>query len=373
MPNLVRFSALRPSIIKPGTLLALLSTASQALESIELYMPTVQWIGNDIESLPFANLCPLLPRLHTVHLVLPTLVSPNTTAFITHLLGSTAMRLETLKLSHRSSDSFDTTPFFSSVHLWPVLRTLCLPSETNLSRLPASPSVRKLELNLSSEAPHSHATVPPSAFPVLEELHCKHQDLPAFLPNYRDIVRHPIHTVVLDDAGYGRDAEYGMDASRHAMRHAPDDPARMFAALRRVFASLSHSAVPVTHLSFAMKRFELLDLPSLFLPHGIQALETLTIVIDGEQPDAGHADLLGQAFFAHMPQLHTFLLCEKLDIEDDSFSVVGLEEHSLRKARQKTCLGTFSQHSAVLRRVMLTLDWEWRKSESGEWESVDDV
>ncbi|TBU22975.1 hypothetical protein BD311DRAFT_110957 [Dichomitus squalens] len=283
MPNLVRFSALRTSIIEPDTLPALLSTASQTLESIELYMPTALWIGHDTRSLPFASLCPLLYRLRTVHLVLPTLVSPNMTAFITHLLGSTAMLLETLKLSHRSSDSFDSTPFFSSAHSWPVLQTLCLPSETNLSRLPVSPGVRKLELNLSSEAPHSHVTLPPSAFPVLEELHCKHQDLPAFLPNYRDIVRRPIHTVVLP--GYGRDAEYGMDASRHAMRHAPDDPAHMFTTLRRVFASLSHSAIPVTHLSFAIKGFKLLDLPSLFLPHGIQVLETLTIVIDGEQPD----------------------------------------------------------------------------------------
>ena len=79
-----------------------------------------------------------------------------------------------------------------------------------------------------------------------------------------------------------------------------------------------------------------------------------------------------------MPRLHTFLICwaaqyEEEEDEEDESVTVEVQDPLLRKKREEDCLKTFSRYTAVLRRVVLTPDWEWVKSESGEWESIDDV
>ena len=70
-----------------------------------------------------------------------------------------------------------------------------------------------------------------------------------------------------------------------------------------------------------------------------------------------------------MSRLHTFLICrtpqaeeEEDEYEEDGSVTVEVQDPLLRKKREEDCLKTFSRYTAVLRRVVLTPDWEWMKS-----------
>ena len=74
--------------------------------------------------------------------------------------------------------------------------------------------------------------------------------------------------------------------------------------------------------------------------------------------------------FAHMPHLHTFLLCTTARARNQS-SCLQKGYGCYFYEQQEICLRAFDKHAPWLRRVMLTTGLEWVKQANGTWDTVE--
>ena len=74
--------------------------------------------------------------------------------------------------------------------------------------------------------------------------------------------------------------------------------------------------------------------------------------------------------FAHMPRLHTFLLCATVLARNEPTHLHSGYGHYFYE-RQERCLRAFDRHAPWLQRVMLTTGLEWIKQANGTWDTVE--
>ena len=82
------------------------------------------------------------------------------------------------------------------------------------------------------------------------------------------------------------------------------------------------------------------------------------------------AHLLGETMFAHMPRLHTFLLCATARArKQPTWMHDGRSGYFYE--RQEMCLRAFDKYAPWLRRVMFTAGLEWVKRANGTWDVIE--
>ena len=82
------------------------------------------------------------------------------------------------------------------------------------------------------------------------------------------------------------------------------------------------------------------------------------------------AHLLGKTLFAHMPHLHTFLLCTTEQARSRPTPLHNGYGSYFYK-QQKACLRAFDKYAPWLQRVMITTGSEWIKQADGTWDTVE--
>ncbi|PIL34068.1 hypothetical protein GSI_03779 [Ganoderma sinense ZZ0214-1] len=138
--------------------------------------------------------------------------------------------------------------------------------------------------------------------------------------------------------------------------------------LEEILRCLPNSAVPVTELSLYLERIDVVALREI-LPF-IRHLEQFIIITRYRPRRLRRAHLLGKTVFAHMPRLHTFLLCTTRRARNQPTPLHN-GYGSYFYEQQEACLRAFDRHAPWLQRVMLTTGLEWVKQANGTWDDVE--
>ncbi|KAI0741600.1 hypothetical protein C8Q80DRAFT_1274002 [Daedaleopsis nitida] len=328
----------------------LMAAAAGTLRSLNVYIcpkrhrPRVTTTEPESEETDLlAMLRPDLPCLESVTLEM-TSDTGDFADFTQHLLTTCASRLRKLSLFTVEHEMAEYVIAYTEA--WPVLQELEIDVRTLACRaieFPATPRVHSL----------SSPNIPPSAFPKLEELCCSHGVLPAFLPPTMPsgYAKRPIRKVELDRARYEKN---GGDFTRYG------DPE--WHGVRAVLAHLSNSAVPVTDLAFYV---HLLEVPGLVdiavVATNLERL--LTVVYEDPVQLNGGFDALGAKLFAHMPDLHTFLVSDAPKKFADGAFMISEDD-------ERKWLEAWDKHPNALREVAFCVSRMWTKTGNG-WEMSD--
>ncbi|KAI1785386.1 hypothetical protein LXA43DRAFT_144484 [Ganoderma leucocontextum] len=368
MHNLHRFSCWESFMFTPRTFARLVAGPAS---------PSLQELGATMEDwrLPpyrfgLDESRPTCPQLRKVQFILPSkqLDWDNCKHYVAHLLKTSAARLESVVLDPSSfCTNLDAPELFSEIRSWPALKILRLPTATDLSLVPHAPGLQCLHLDcdysrITQDGITGRRSLPSSLYPRLERLYCSHVDLPAFLPADTDTCA-PIHAVFLDEAVYGLDG--GTGHSRLPLQLSSYNST----ALEETLRCLPNSAVPVTELSLYLLDIDIAELHRI-LPY-VRHLEHFVIVTATAPQNLKKAHLLGETMFAHMPRLHTFLLCAIPRVRRRSTHMYDKKRGGYLYERQERCLRAFDRHAPWLRRVMFTVGLEWVKKANGTWDVVE--
>ncbi|KAI9069780.1 hypothetical protein FKP32DRAFT_1640455 [Trametes sanguinea] len=340
------------SFVGLGILDPLLATPHPALKSVDLQMLIYAkhrgLISDNLKDRLAAGDV-LLPQLtefnlrvdgsptHEVKSLLHDLISPRASAIV--------------RLGVVSSDSKFVEAIIPSFSSFPALQhldvatsQLSMPGFGHMTPL-KSLAARNLVLSCCPHLPN----LPDTHFPMLESLGCTLDQVPFFFPR-RTNARRPISTLRLNFVTYERD--YGTAALDYSPTWA-----NILAAIRCV----DHSAVPLKHLHFQAQAEHLKRFTQL-LPY-LPSLETLVVAFT-ESPTQSSLMSLGKAFIAKLPHLHTLLLSDALrKIYSRNAAFMFARDLNM----QRRCLEEYSRHSAVLRRVAFTTEFEWEKGSDGVW------
>ncbi|KAI0369904.1 hypothetical protein BV20DRAFT_1052812 [Pilatotrama ljubarskyi] len=363
----------------PSLLAALFRGAASTLQALHIELQTRKdWLsiqGSEGE-IPddFRPTCPELTVLDVWLKPMSQVCGESSFRFLQRLLASHAAQVRTLAFV--SSGNADWVSFIlGATTRWPVLERLEIDKYTLWEDvLQDTPEVRVLAVRgghyplsgLSVEDNREDDEVPmdtsPSgalqrslprtAFPKLEELHCAHDLLSAFL-SPDDQLRRPIRTIELDGAyfwGIGRLLDFTIIPP--------------WRAVRRALTHLPNSSGPVKELAFAVCGLDFERFVSSAGPY-LRTLERLLLVMHASPVHPEVLEHFGERLLAQMPHLHTFLLSEgpyNPGAAKPSLEYCGDSNQQLR------WLERWEVHAPALTTVCFTSDQMWTKTQRG-WEA----
>ncbi|KAI0365144.1 hypothetical protein BV20DRAFT_1028597 [Pilatotrama ljubarskyi] len=333
-------------------LLALLANGHRALRSIET---SLLWSSTSPTEDPherafhqLASRRSAMPRLTLLKVHVPIELSPSMATVLHNMITSSSDTMRTLSITtHHNAVLQAIIPPLS---MWHALRKLEVYADAlRISGFGYLSQVKSLSIIDSISLPRDGFLVPPTHWPVLEELGCSLGLVPSFLPPQAEAPR-PIHTIRLSYATYEHNGGW----------YDPDfTPSWRESLYALTYAQ--HSAVPLKHFNFQVEKLNIRRF-ELFLPY-LRDVETIVIVIvDCPTPDLVHE--LGAKIIARLPRLHTLLLC---DISYKEYGSNKAFKFARDVALQRAWLAEYARHSSVLRHVAFTTEFEWVKGADGAW------
>ncbi|KAI0358824.1 hypothetical protein OH77DRAFT_1420306 [Trametes cingulata] len=386
---LCRMSALRRLVahhfrpFTPSLLTALFRGAASTIQAIHIELQNRKdWLSvQGSEGEVPEHFRPTCPDLTVVDVwVKPgsQLCGESSSHFLRGLLASHAAQIRTLAFVADGMEDW-VSFILSKTTRWPVLERLEVDRWTLWEdALQSTPEVRVLAVRggfplqglssadnrdgdeISVDSSHDGTlskSLPRTAFPKLEELHCAHDVLPAFLSS-EDQLHRPIRKLELDDAYFwsaGRCLDYTIIPT--------------WREVRKALTYLPNSGGPVKELAFIVCGLDFERFASTAGPY-LRTLEKLLLVMYARPihvRTSSCAEMLehfGERLFAQMPCLHTFQISEgpyNPGEEPPSLEYCGDSSQQLR------WLKNWEVHAPALATVALCKGQIWEKTQRG-WE-----
>ncbi|KAI0350716.1 hypothetical protein OH77DRAFT_1056118 [Trametes cingulata] len=375
MSNLRRFVACQFKPFTPSLLAAVFNGAASTLQSLHVELQSQQeWLcvegceGNIPED--FRPQCPGLSMVDVTLKQRSQVAGESSYRFLERLLSSHAAQLRILSFAspHHPDLVFSLLRQTTS---WPVLEILEI--DQGLLRggpLPETPQVRVLVVR-SDHLLHGYSyrdngdgdddpmdvlnswaldiRIPETAFTKLEELHCSHEVLHAFLPPDGELHR-PISKIELDDANY-----WGAGTCLYYTIIPP------WKTVRRALSHLPSSGGPVRELAFIVCGLDFERFMNTAGPY-LSTLERLLLVMYAPPVHAEALGQFGERLFAHMPHLQAFFMSEGPHNPGEARPSL---EYSGDHSQQLRWLQEWEVHTPALTMVGFTKDKIWVKTERG--------